>query len=56
MKYYVVVNDEIGGWDVSTYDKPASAHDRDEHEVAWGLTHDNAEMIVQALNAMPAHA
>ncbi len=51
MKYYVVQNDTIGGWDVSTHDKPASQHEKDEHALAWGLTLLAAEMIVRALNA-----
>lgn len=48
--YYVVVNDVIGGWDVSEYDKPASEHDRDESAIAWGLLEEAAKMIALALN------
>ncbi len=51
MKYHVVVNDMIGGWDVSLQDKPASKHSiLMAPVIAWGLTFDNAHMIADALN------
>ncbi len=50
MKYYVVVNDMIGGWDVSLQDKPASEHSiLEAPAIAWGLSYDNAHMIADAL-------
>lgn len=40
--WYVIENDLIGGWDISTVNKPASQHrrpgtDPGDIEVAWGL-------------------
>ncbi len=48
--YYVVVNDLVGGYDISEYDKPVSEHGEDEATIAWGLTEEWAKKIVSLLN------
>lgn len=49
-RWYIVVNDLIGGWDVATVDKPSSQidyrHTSVEHGIAWGLSREEAEHIV----------
>ena len=49
VKYYAVVNDTIGGWDVSEYDKPISQHTRKERSIAWGLTESDARRVAELL-------
>lgn len=50
IRWHVVENDEIGGFDVSIHDKPMSQHGRDESSIAWGLSEENAESIAEAMN------
>ena len=49
-RLYVVVNDLIGGYDLSPYNKPASQHGPDEYPVAWGLSEEWATLLVYAWN------
>ncbi len=48
-QYYAVVNDTIGGWDVSEHDKPISQHTREESSIAWGLTEPDARRVAELL-------
>lgn len=58
MKWYVNVNDMIGGWSVSNLDAPASEHDhridgdpnKRSYVVADCMTEDDAKIIVHLLN------
>lgn len=50
--WYAVENDLIGGWDVSTYDKPMSQHDTraGEHSIGSFLSEAHAKLIAELLN------
>ncbi len=50
--YYAVLNDLIGGYDVSTHNKNVGDHDHDngEYTEAWGMTKEFAERVARALN------
>ncbi len=50
--YYAVVNDVIGGWDVSEYDKPVSEHGFDEPTIAWGMTKRWAYRVAEGLQML----
>jgi hypothetical protein len=63
-KFYAVVNDLIGGWDVSMYDKPVSEHVRSkiedgfeyhewaERTIGSFMDEDTAKAIARSLNLM----
>ncbi len=50
--YYAVMNDLIGGYDVSLYDKPVGDHDNDEYTIGSFMNHEDAQRIADALNMM----
>ncbi len=58
MKYYVIVNDLIGGVDVVGSDKDLSAYTAANlprgigTEMAWGLVEERGEWIAYCLNEM----
>ncbi len=51
-RWYVVVNDVVGGWSVSNVDKPISQQDpkNGEWEIADFVTRDEAEAIAAEHN------
>ena len=51
-RWYVVVNDVVGGWSVSNVDKPISQQDpkNGEWEIADFVDHEEAEAIVAEHN------
>lgn len=50
--YYAVVNDLIGGYDVSQYNKPVGDHNHElgEYSIGTFLTQEWAERVANALN------
>jgi hypothetical protein len=50
--YYAVINDVIGGYDVSEYDKPVSEHGTDEHTVGSFMDEPGAVRVAEALNLL----
>ena len=56
MKFHAVVNDLIGGWDVSMYDKPVSEHVNQgrwaEHTIGSFMSEDTAVAVARSLNLL----
>ena len=50
-KFFAVVNDLIGGYDVSMWNKPVSMHAVGEPTVGTFLDKEWAEQVARALNA-----
>ena len=50
-KFFAVVNDLIGGYDISMWNKPVSMHAVDEPTVGTFLDKEWAEQVARALNA-----
>ena len=51
-RLYLVVNDIVGGFDLSHHDKPMSEHDigSGEWSVAWGVTPEFGERVCHLWN------
>lgn len=47
---FLVINDLIGGWDLSYHNKPVSEHSRDEATVAWGVEPEFGKRVVELWN------
>jgi hypothetical protein len=58
MTYYAVVNDLIGGYDVSLFNKTTGNHDhmKDEWTIGSFMSQEGAEKIAKALNSVEAIA
>ncbi len=52
--YYAVVNDLIGGYDVSTYNKTVGDHGEDEWTFGSFMSREDAVQVAHALNAVDA--
>ncbi len=50
--YYAVVNDLIGGYDVSTYNKTVGDHGEDEWTFGSFMSQEDAVQVAHALNAV----
>ncbi len=46
------MNDLIGGWDISLWDKPASEHDYriGEHPICWAISNKQVAMYIMYLH------
>lgn len=54
--YYAVVNDLIGGYDVSIHNKTVGNHGEDEWTIGSFMSQEGAEEVAHALNAVQAIA
>ncbi len=54
--YYAVVNDLIGGYDVSTFNKPVGYYGPQEWTLGSFFSKETAELVANTLNAVQAIA